>query len=67
MSRTSPLAFLPHPIKSFELDKHALCGGKDDLPLRIDVFDWDKNTQHDLIGQVETTFAQLVDASCDAW
>ncbi len=45
---------------SFTLPLDKLCGGNKDLPLLIEVSDWEKSGKHKTIGSVETTLNGLV-------
>ena len=45
---------------SFTLPLDKLCGGNKDLPLLIEVSDWEKSGKHKLIGSVEITVHGLV-------
>ena len=40
-----------------------LCGGDMDRSIRIEVFDWDANSDHDLIGIAECAVRELVDGA----
>ncbi|KAG2387833.1 hypothetical protein C9374_001427 [Naegleria lovaniensis] len=51
----------PH-WKGFTLPMQKLCNGNENLPLRIQVFDWDKHSDPDFIGSVDFTFQQLKQA-----
>jgi hypothetical protein len=37
-----------------------LCNGNMDLPLTIEVYDWNSDTEHSLIGTLETSLRQLL-------
>ncbi len=39
-----------------------LCNGDDNVPIRIECYDWDEHSDHDLIGILDTTFAQIMQA-----
>jgi len=45
--------------KPVNLTMRELCSGDPERPLRIDVYDWDKTSDHDLIGCFTTNFNQL--------
>jgi len=45
---------------SFSLSLHQICGGNKDLPLRIEVSDWEKSGKHKPMGYVETTLNALI-------
>lgn len=45
--------------KKDEVSLEALCYGKLDWPLKITVFDWQKNGKHRIIGQSVTSIAEL--------
>ena len=44
---------------SFQISLRELCNGDLDRPIRFDVYDWDKDTESDLIGSFTTTFSKL--------
>lgn len=46
--------------KTCSLPISHLCGGDLKRPLIIEVWDWDKNSSHDLIGVINTTLEQLL-------
>ncbi|KAJ3043826.1 Copine-5 [Rhizophlyctis rosea] len=43
-----------------QINLSTLCNGHVDRPLSIDVFDWDANSDHDLIGSFYTTVNELL-------
>ncbi|KAF0979633.1 hypothetical protein FDP41_001301 [Naegleria fowleri] len=45
--------------KNFEITMQKLCNGDENNPIKISVFDWDKNSDPDLIGHVTTSLSQL--------
>jgi len=45
----------PH-WKEFSLPLHILCNNKYDLPLMIECYDWDSNSDPDLIGKFQVFF-----------
>ena len=40
-----------------------LCGGHQDLPIQVQVFDYEKSGTHVLMGQVETSMTGLLEAA----
>ncbi len=44
---------------SFNIPLRDLCNGDYERPLRFEVFDWDSDGSHDLIGEFTTTFTKL--------
>nr|CAB3233432.1 copine-3 [Phallusia mammillata] len=48
---------------TFTVRIHSLCGGNFDRPVKFSCFDYDSNGKHDLIGEFESTVAQLLDAN----
>eukprot|EP00055_Hartaetosiga_balthica_P000750 m.137376 g.137376 ORF g.137376 m.137376 type:complete len:522 (-) comp11630_c0_seq1:134-1699(-) len=50
-----------NPIwKPFQLPLAAVCNGDMDRPLKLTVYDWDRNSAPDLIGEAETTLSFLI-------
>ncbi|XP_018013804.1 copine-8 isoform X2 [Hyalella azteca] len=45
--------------KPFVIRSSLLCGGDDQRPLKIECFDYDKDSEHDFIGECFTTLAKL--------
>jgi hypothetical protein len=45
--------------KQFHLSVRSLCNGDYDRDLRLDVWDWNKSGDHELIGSCHTTFRKL--------
>eukprot|EP00048_Salpingoeca_helianthica_P008065 m.118144 g.118144 ORF g.118144 m.118144 type:complete len:285 (-) comp14504_c2_seq3:1017-1871(-) len=52
--------------KTMTIADTALCGGKPDTPLRIEVYDWDRNSAPDLIGVTTTSLTALKGLVCVA-
>lgn len=48
----------PH-WRPFQLPLHSLCGGNKSKPIKLDVYDWDSDGSHDLIGGFTTTVDEL--------
>lgn len=46
--------------KSFALSLDKICGGNKDLPLLIEVLDWEKSGKHQAMGAVQTTVNSLL-------
>jgi len=46
--------------RPFTVDTRTLCHGNLDQPFMIEVFDWDRNGGHDLIGTARTTLRELM-------
>lgn len=60
MSKTEVIFNNLNPTwQPLELDIFEHCGGMDS-PLRVEVYDFDDTTSHDLIGSFETTLRQLI-------
>lgn len=51
--------------KAFTLTDTAICGGRAHVPLRIDVFDWDRFSPPELIGSATTTLEALMGLAAD--
>jgi hypothetical protein len=50
----------PHWPQAKRVPVQTLCNGDYDRPIRIEVFDMDKDGSHDDMGRVETTLRQVV-------
>ncbi|XP_067651173.1 copine-3-like isoform X4 [Haliotis asinina] len=48
--------------RQFSVSVHSLCGGDRDSELKIDVYDWDSDGSHDLIGGFTTSLNDLLKA-----
>lgn len=48
-------------FKSFELSLEDLCYADDDWPLRIVVYDWQKNGKHRMLGMAQTSLNDLLE------
>ncbi|XP_078343131.1 copine-3-like isoform X2 [Oculina patagonica] len=48
--------------KSFDIPLATLCSGDYDAPIKIGCYDWDQDDNNDLIGCVDITLRQLIDA-----
>jgi hypothetical protein len=46
--------------KPFELPLQVLCNGDKDRPIKVKCFDWNKNADSELIGELEFTVNQLI-------
>jgi Ca2+-dependent lipid-binding protein len=48
--------------KECQISIEALCGGNQDKPIQIQVFDWEKSGKHQTMGRIQTTTKALMSA-----
>ncbi|XP_052816123.1 copine-3-like isoform X2 [Mya arenaria] len=48
--------------RPFQVSVHTLCSGDKNQPIKFDVYDWDSDGSHDMIGGFQASVQQLIEA-----